>query len=443
MSNTESLLRYLEQSKHIVNSNLIQEISPPSTPHRELESLRKVTYTGLNSISNGCGYKVVLPQWLWSKAIRLYFKQQQKPSINFTLRCHNVVPWNSDIFKAVGDNDLDRVKDLFNTGRADPLDVKPYGHSLLATATSFCHADMCEFLIRQGAEIGYTSYHGWSALHSLVAVVVNGPCGVTEYNYQKYKRSINKMVELLAGSIPDNEYGIEELATKFGFPEYLSSARFLLKGGLSDITLLSHEDRARLIMNTDSLDMIKDLLGSDLSVRQVFMFAQQYGLPHRRHLETFLAKPGEERDRWYPLIRELLALDQTVSPGDFHHQGDTRSIVMICLDEITSRTTQMSNHHLQAHLATLQDLGADLDAIGQTEQHILRCQGWYTRCFSFEGSFEFRWRIYSVETGPRPCDWRIRLMPVDCEYEWAGQFWHWIENPELYIPGAFMEGDSW
>jgi hypothetical protein len=59
--------------------------------------------------------------------------------------------------------------------------------------------------------------------------------------------------------------------------------------------------------------------------------------------------------------------------------------------------------------------------------------------FYFNQSFTTA-HIINLTYGPEPEDWQIWFSwPLD---EWAGEFWHMVENPELFgVPGAWIADD--
>lgn len=396
---------------------------------------------------------MVFPQWLWSKALRLALEQQQS-LFGISLRFYNIVSWDSPIFLAVRNGDINEVKQLFEKG-ASPLDILSSGQSLLSTATYYCHTDICQFLINQRAEISYVDHSGKSALHHLAKAFVFDPdlCHGKYYRYYKmYTQTITELLQLLSELVPDNEYDWKDLEAEFPMDlAYLPSMRFLLKRGFSDVQLLSQKDRVEMIMETDSLDVINDLLGSDLSPLEAFVYAKNHRLSYRRHLEYFLAKDDQERDPWSSFIKGLLAADRSLVVEDFPYQlNAATSVVGISLyhtaslsngHDLFSGLPNLSNKYLRTDLVTLRDLGADLEVLGQTEQYIFHRFGWCERYWDPQRSFGFRWRMTGLTTGPDIDDWKIWLAPDDWEYEFAGQFWHGIENPELHMPGAFIEED--
>lgn len=98
-------------------------------------------------------------------------------------------------------------------------------------------------------------------------------------------------------------------------------------------------------------------------------------------------------------------------------------------------TTEV-NRNLQGRLAYLRSHGADLRFLGQSEQLLHQ----RNKTFGIHKS-EVPWKVTGLETGLLPTDWKIWLAPNGWEYEWAGHFWHRIQNPELYIPGEFVGKD--
>ncbi len=57
------------------------------------------------------------------------------PQISRSIKTFNVVPQDSAIIQCVSRNDLVGVQRLFNRGEASPLDVDPYGFSLLSVSS--------------------------------------------------------------------------------------------------------------------------------------------------------------------------------------------------------------------------------------------------------------------------------------------------------------------
>ena len=65
----------------------------------------------------------------------------QRSSISPYIKSFNVVPRDSEIIEAVKRNDLKAVQQLFDMNKASPLDVDPWGYSLLSVSVS---APKCE-----------------------------------------------------------------------------------------------------------------------------------------------------------------------------------------------------------------------------------------------------------------------------------------------------------
>lgn len=90
-------------------------------------------------------------------------------------------------------------------------------------------------------------------------------------------------------------------------------------------------------------------------------------------------------------------------------------------------------------LQSLQRAGADLVEYGRREKSLLsgphRQQTIliYNRIFGSWGGV----RMINITYGPEPEDWHVWFSwPLD---EWSGDFWHMVENPELFdIPGAWL-----
>lgn len=53
------------------------------------------------------------------------------------------------------------------------------------------------------------------------------------------------------------------------------------------------------------------------------------------------------------------------------------------------------------------------------------------------------WRYIGFTYGSKASDWKLFFVPDGVEYEYAGEFWIWVENPELFfVPGSFISFDS-
>jgi hypothetical protein len=102
-------------------------------------------------------------------------------------------------------------------------------------------------------------------------------------------------------------------------------------------------------------------------------------------------------------------------------------------------------------LESLQRAGANLVEYGRLEKKILKGSNlWlnisiYHRIYDDDMGFYFNQsftavHIINLTYGPEPEDWQIWFSwPLD---EWAGEFWHMVENPELFgVPGAWIADD--
>ena len=91
-------------------------------------------------------------------------------------------------------------------------------------------------------------------------------------------------------------------------------------------------------------------------------------------------------------------------------------------------------------LQMLADLGVDLCHYGRRESQALLHE------FLDEWPYDSApaWRFVAFKYGAYVLDWKFYLMPKFIEYEMAGAFWRYIEDPQdVLIPGTFIEDDEY
>lgn len=155
----------------------------------------------------------------------------------------------------------------------------------------------------------------------------------------------------------------------------------------------------------------------------------------------------QDRQGWRDILRQCVQLNAHLS--SLQHQNS------LCVDlirhslrdwkdslsDLITNATMM----VQAWVSELKVAGADLIEYGELEHGILiknsipyEAMNW---TWSKEPKFwRTRCRIISFTYGPDTDDWSISLSwPFD---EWAGQFWNSIENPELFMPGSWVDDDG-
>lgn len=410
----------------------------PATESSQDTSLHSVSLPG---VSRAQRYRIPLPSWLLSKSFEIVF-EQMGCKIDFGLRCYNVVPTNSAIYMAVCNDDIGSVKHLFETKQASPFDIPASGESLLHRAIGNCSFKMCKLLVQQGTEILYGDQHGRSILLALSSVTALGP---DPGAYNEFRQNIEEMIELLIKPLDfDNQEHQEFEAEWAKSPVLAPWAKLVLKGGISKAGQLAFEDRAKLFLDCvecTSADMAEDLLGQDLAPDQAFAYARNAGFDAWDLLTCILHIPEDSFGRWISIGQHLVHYVQSlVTDYPQHLNQPVKSILGFTLYKYQYSAPELHgeswsictrvNQELRYYLSRLQLLGADLACFVQREQIHFRHHLCQTRT-------DTPWKVTRLDTGTRITDWKIWMVPSGWEYEWAGEFWHWIENPELYIPGAF------
>lgn len=433
----QKLARRLNQAPR--QATFLMSTSSKALPATTLSRTTASRSIGYKGISRGHRYRIPVPAWLLSKAFEILYERESH-KIDFGLRCYNIISARSDICTAIVRDDISRVNYLFENNWARPFDSPEDGRSLLNRAIFACSSRMCHFLVEKGAEIEYIDQQGTSILDVVVVAILAGP---RNRDYKEFRRNIEEIIQLFIAPIDFDDQERQALEARLvKHPGLAPWTRLVLKGGISMAGLLTPEDRAKMIVGCRSLDMVEELLGQDLDPKQAFTYAKDSGFQPWDLLVHILYSSEEGFSRWIPIARQLVEFEQGLTADEFQRQSDPApSIVAWCLCDCFLSVLNLrgdpwsrcawSNQNLQKFLNRLHTLGANLALFGQLEQltfhrHICRNRS------------DFPWKVTRLETGPHPTDWRLWMAPSGWEYEWAGQFWHRIENPELYIPGAFL-----
>jgi hypothetical protein len=106
--------------------------------------------------------------------------------------------------------------------------------------------------------------------------------------------------------------------------------------------------------------------------------------------------------------------------------------------------TKFVESHVYYWLQDLRSCGVNLCRYGETELAIFRrSRGWQSLRWSWGSQIcesVARFRLIGFQYGPRPQDWSFDW---DLEIEQcAGDFWEWVENPIIHVPGAWIDDDG-
>jgi hypothetical protein len=117
---------------------------------------------------------------------------------------------------------------------------------------------------------------------------------------------------------------------------------------------------------------------------------------------------------------------------------------------------RLLREHIKFWLEDLLDAGHDLEVYGKAEMAVFHLQTWslsVSECrqslahwppkyhMDMKSSSEgpYRWRGFKY--GPRPEDWDLIWELNPAVEEFVRDFWDWVENPPLVVPGAWVDDD--
>ena len=166
----------------------------------------------------------------------------------------------------------------------------------------------------------------------------------------------------------------------------------------------------------------------------------------RYHWASDRCRP-QDRQGWRDILKQCVQLNAHLSSIKYRESlcvGLIRHCLRDWKDSLSDLITN-ATIIVQAWTSELKLAGANLTEYGELEHDILikstapyeamnwtwsaEPKVWRTRC-----------RIISFAYGPDTKDWSISLSwPFD---EWAGQFWNSVENPELLMPGSWVDDDG-
>jgi hypothetical protein len=250
-----------------------------------------------------------------------------------------------------------------------------------------------------------------------------------------------KFLELLDAVEPEEDDDFASLAEHLrGSPLYCADDIFDLlwmQPQTTQVMLGSTEPgphyRAFQAMCASTPANFEAMLGGKLSRHDAFRICREnQTITPRRLLKTIYENQEGHTADWLPwsdIIRDLRDFVTQQEPWEPGLDGLDRLI----WDPYTNQ------HYLHQWLFHIQSLGIDLESYGHNEfakLQALRRRGPHSLIFIWTpvGKEE---RFVGFTYGSQPSNWAEYWTPHGWEYEWAGEFWDWIENPENFMPGAF------
>lgn len=473
---------FTQQCSTIIST--LQAIAPPSQGAPPTSNSMALTHTipGSGNVSTGSAlsitrvadsspsknarqshqrrYTIQFPRWILSKGVQLLLSRSYG-SWTMNLRVYNLVSANSEVFQAAWQRDWRYLQVLFDGGKASPFDVNEYGRSLMHVAAYFTDADGCRFLLDCGLEANPLRSEWLSPLEYMAL------------DFIQHEQETAKAVEvarLLGSSFEDYDLRTErDFIGFYEFPkEVVRHLTTSASGGYEMIEPLLRAKSLCVYRGPDP-EAIPFILGPDLPLSKAFELLlsdplrtlDQNVRNHRDLVErlafqiTFLM--SDERaiqvlaERWRPVVTEVILFE--------HRLKDVRlrfaSPVVTLLHQFLSmpQTSLMMHQHgsvwsqkltsaVRVWIQFLRDMGIDLNNYAKAEKQYFVARHNYS-CHHFH--LKFRIRVTALTCGPNVDDWSLYAVMAGhddelshAEYEMAGSFWAWVENPELFmIPGAY------
>lgn len=426
-------------------------------------------------------YGVALPSWAFRKGIQVMLDRSSN-SWGLTVRIYNRLGPGARIFNAACDHDWNQVWEMFATGQASPYDVDEYNRTLFHMAAVQIDPDACRRLADYGLDPGRESaLLCLSSVDELLLRRDAEECSAFE------QARVIQAFRFLAQASPESfileDGSIKKLLLSFS-PEIVSAVIESVSTSYGPVDLTQRVLAAfHHSVHIDTMDL---LLGADLSMQQAFAMACDNQSCYHAHIDLLcniareLGQQDVEEHRKERCLRILEDIVEFEAQNTlFHHYRSPLDNFLTSYIEdqppaLTGPTSVSWNEYFtkaaRSWLSMLVQAGANLENYGMAEEYLIHYERYYStstfRQFRVQTGRSRRMVFYiqSIVYGPNVDDWKVFVAPTklwtwksmhsspgylppcfveDAEYETAGEFWNWVENPELFnIPGAFIDADD-
>ncbi|KXX73485.1 hypothetical protein MMYC01_209131 [Madurella mycetomatis] len=406
------------------------------------------------------------PKWLLNRAWDL---QLSMASSGWTavFRQYIVVPISSQVIHAIYDGSLADLMELFDKGLASPFSTTPDGWTLL-------HRGLLEPLIQMGLDTSARNSTGQMPLDLVTTKIYLDETGTREVAVHRLMLSKGAYDEIAICEAPwsaGDSYGyiwipLQMMANVEVFESFLINVfpNFYQWPLARRLDVLIYG-----LMFTPHHKVIGSLFRPDGRFRPEDLYCQT---PNGT---TFWQEISEWRwNNMRCIIRDIVRL---TSPSDFNaetHEG-LSTILLVNIrrwrwDPVFGCPFLEPNAifplgpwkgvlkwYMRGWLEDLLAGGKDLELYGRMEmaaflrQDKLRSECWPPQTseywshlipveeWDYMGSSEGGWRWQGFTYGPRPEDWDLIWEWDPRVEEFVGDFWSWIENPPLRVPGAWVD----
>ncbi|PMD40219.1 hypothetical protein L207DRAFT_458702 [Hyaloscypha variabilis F] len=384
-----------------------------------------------------------------------------------SIRTYNIISFDSLTFKYTAEGNIEGLKDLFGKGEASPYDATPGGDTLLFTAVECGNAQLCRFLIEQGAE----AEPGVGVLSPLTtAIIISGAWG-----YKNGEEILRLLLQHGSNSpttssmryYRGNVEGFQLLTNHMDI-EYQRlpiDERVNLAISLMENVPYTKPELVRVALGQWSLDTsvinVIDYRGKTLFHAVAFTIGRLTSLGFawkRPGNERYILPEYEPKKYWLEYVQSWrLLLKEIITAGaDLHIiSQDGKSPLLSLLGGIFSNYciygSRLIPAILKMWLDDLRDSGVDILKYGMIERRLLE-RGVLNRTLRYEdcqlGYYHTRfvyprhpsWRLINFTYGANPEDWFVWGSDI-----WdgiAGEFWTMVENTGRQMPGAWVENSE-
>ncbi|ETN40666.1 uncharacterized protein HMPREF1541_04945 [Cyphellophora europaea CBS 101466] len=411
--------------------------------------------------------RLISPSWLFKTVLDLQITRATSFEWNYNFRILNVVGEPSRFMLAAKAGDIETMKELFSNGSASPFDVDKEGRSALHYAAFQGQLEACELLLQNGAQANAQSFIGSTPLmHASIAFRA-----WVRWKPDKRKRMQELLRLLMEHKTYDQAAFTAYEASLFngdigycGDPEGLQIVQRCAFVSHASLDLAERFKWAMALETWSIRGATAELLETALGCSPIepaaywlknsdnetllFFIARCLGFEHSKSRTENLAG-------WRRLLRDAVTAGANLHATSTSTMSPNTDPFWAFFSRYKKSFRHLRRHGysftpaLRLWVTELQFAGVNLVEYGERLLSKLRSgllsyewdiyKGPSTKRVErpWVSNRELPWRLISFSFGPEPDDWQAwTTNPID---ELVGDFWHLIDNPEAFMPGAWME----
>ncbi|KAH7403241.1 hypothetical protein BKA64DRAFT_641243 [Cadophora sp. MPI-SDFR-AT-0126] len=440
-----------------------------------------------------------LPRWVYARRFELrWMKSRQGWDQSF--RSCRMVSYDAKIFDFCMDGDIAGLQHLFATGQASPFEIDPDGRTPLHYAALYARPEVCEFMIKHGADVNARTYwhgelnqfpwessacsiglypykndiptgesfRGWTAystpLHLLLCTGhVLTSDGRQAFNRETYKpgrgtaiaqdfeRTVEFLMEFGADTVLEDQY------SRTAFHIYTgpnSSFSRLVRESTWDLKTMLQEDYVGTIMSqglnftANGLDICRQLVTEDALQAHTRISSTGFFLLHILVFSYFCRIELTETRSRSLISLENLIVEVIQTGADLHSISDEGRTPLLSLLEVILGY-RPKTYVLQKWLELLDRVGVNLVEYGRKENEMrddyeINWTFWIDigRQYEYENMCCFK--LLDLWIGETPDDFHFEFEDLYASTPLAAEFWDWVEanlDEEKFkaIPGSWKD----